>query len=210
MTTPKSLTHLAELLSKLPGIGPRKAADLAQHLALGSHGQALALAHAIREASARAQICGRCRADTDQALCQVCSDPHRNTLQICIVGHTMDLTAIENLGHYPGVYHVLRGQLDPTRGITPTRLEVDSLLRRLHDLGDDPMAELILATDHTLNGELTAQMVKECIRRAGFHMPVSRIAQGLAKGQNIAYADPSTLISAIENRDNWWPAEPAP
>ena len=208
MSTSKSMNQLAEHLEKLPGIGPRKAAELAHHLAMGSHGHAYALADAIREASANSQICRCCRADTDQQLCQICSEPRRNQHQICVVGHTMELTVIEGTGQYNGLYHVLRGQLDPIHGITPTKLEVNSLLQRLRDFHDDPMSEVILATDHTLNGELTAQMVMECIRRASLKVMVTRIAQGLAKGQNIAYADPSTLITAMENRDGWLPEEP--
>lgn len=205
MTTPKALLTLEQQLERLPGIGSRKAQELAQHLALAPADSVHRLAQAIVEANARATVCQDCRADTDQDRCPICLDTTRNPRQICVVANTMDLSVVEAMGIYRGRYHVLRGELDPARGVSPSKLEVESLLRRIEPLGHDPTAELILATNHTLNGEITAQLVIECVRRAGFTLPVSRIASGVARGQNVSYADPITLSRALSARDVWIP-----
>ena len=210
MSEPKIWNQLVTELEKLPGIGFRKANELAQHLVTTNPAVAQNLAHAIITANDEATICATCRADTDQQICPICADPTRNDRQFCVVGRTLDIAAIENIGQYQGRYHVLRGELDPLRGITPNRLEIASLLYRLAPVGDDPTVEVIIATDNTLNGEITASLVHECLRRAGYQLSISRIGSGIAIQQQINTSDPTNLQRALLNRDSWLPTEPPP
>lgn len=208
MNRPRPMAELAERLSSLPGIGSRKAEELAEYLATCNPGIAQALAMAITEVNRNSVICSQCRMDTDQPICHLCRDATRRPRQLCVVGHSMDVVVLEKTGLYRGRYHVLRGELDPMLGITPSKLEIESLLNRIEPMGHDPTAEVIIATNQTLKGDITAQVVTECIRRAGFTIPISRLKSGIAKGQRVQTADPTTLGNAFTNRDIWIPTEP--
>lgn len=191
----KPLTKLIAELSKLPGIGGKTAQRLAFHILSLSDDEAEALADAIREAKHSMHYCSVCGNLTDVDPCPVCSDETRDHSIICVVEDPKDVSAMERIREYTGVYHVLNGAISPIDGIGPDDINLRSLIIRLQS---EDVKEVILATNPNIEGEATAMYIAKLIKPSG--IKVSRIAHGIPVGGDLEYADEVTLSKALEGR----------
>jgi recombination protein RecR len=191
----KPIDRLIEALTKLPGIGRKTAARLAFHILRSSLSEAQALARAILDVKEKIRLCSVCFNLTDEDPCRICQDEHRNKEILCVVEGPNDLIAIESTGAFNGRYHVLHGTISPLEGIGPEDIKVRELLERLHQ---EKIAEVILATNPTVEGGATALYLTDQIRPLG--LKVTRIAYGIPMGGEIEYSDGMTLSKALEGR----------
>lgn len=194
MYTPP-LGKLIQELERLPGIGPKSAQRLAFYILHMPEEEAKALAQAILEARSKIRPCKECFNYTEKEVCEICSDPRRDRSQICVVAEVSDLMAIERMGEYRGLYHVLGGVLSPADGIGPDELTISKLLERVERGG---VEEVIIATPPTVEGDVTASYIADLIKPMG--VKVTRIALGLPAGGDLDYADPTTILRALEGR----------
>src|SRR3954465_1269092 len=194
------VARLIESFARLPGIGPKTAQRLTYHLLRAPDGEARTLAAALVAVRDQVVFCERCFNISDQPLCPICRDPGRDTTRLCIVEEPLDVLALERTSEFKGLYHVLHGAISPIDGIGPDRLKVRELLARADDARRDgtPLAEVILATNPTLEGEATAMYLAERLEHSV--AIVSRIARGLPVGGDLEYADEGTLIRALQGR----------
>lgn len=187
------LSRLASELSRLPGIGPKTAARLAQHLAKSDRAEAEALAGAILEVKDKLRPCSSCYSLTEQDPCPICSDPERDHSRICVIEQPFNIQPLEKTGEYRGLYHVLMGVLSPQHGIGPDQLRVSELLDRL-----DGVHEVILATNPDVEGEATALYLGRLLKDR--EVEVSRLAFGMPVGGDIEYTDEVTLARSLIGR----------
>ena len=188
------IERLIQLLAKLPGLGPRSARRAA--LALLKKREALLepLGTAMREASAAIKVCGTCgNLDTTNP-CALCRDPQRDPHLLCVVEDVADLWALERAGIFRGKYHVLGGALSALDGVTPERLNVASLLKRVGEGVD----EVILAVNATVDGQTTAHYITDLL--SAYPVKVTRLAHGVPVGGELDYLDEGTLAAAIRQR----------
>ena len=189
------LDALIQLLSKLPGLGPRSARRAALHLVKRKESLMQPLADAMRAAAERIRACGICgNLDTEDP-CGLCRDPRRDPHVLCVVEDVADLWAIERTAAFRGRYHVLGGTLSALEGIGPEDLRIDALIARA--TGGE-VRELILALNATVEGQTTAHYVTD--RLAGTGVTVSRLAHGVAVGGELDYLDEGTLSAALKAR----------
>ena len=108
--------------------------------------------------------------------------------------------AIENMGGFKGIYHVLGGVINPLEHVGPEDLKIDELVNRVNKIlkEDDSDLEIILATNPTMEGEITALHIKK--RLDGLKIKLSRIGSGLPMGADLEYADRATLSRAMDGR----------
>ena len=191
----KPLAELIAELEKLPGVGPKSAQRLAYHLLRVPDHEAKRLADAVVAAKEKLKFCARCQNISENEECEICRDIRRNKTLLCVVGEPRDIVAIERIIDYHGLYHVLHGLLSPIDGIAPENLRIRELLVRLQS---EPIDEVIVATNPTIEGDSTALYLAKLLKPAG--IKVTRIAQGMAVGGELDYADSATLISALEFR----------
>jgi recombination protein RecR len=191
----KPLADLIAELEKLPGVGPKSAQRLAYHLLRVPDHEAKRLADAVVAAKEKLKFCARCQNISENEECEICRDVRRNKTLLCVVGEPRDIVAIERINDYHGLYHVLHGLLSPIDGIAPENLRIRELLVRLQS---EPIDEVIVATNPTIEGDSTALYLAKLLKPAG--IKVTRIAQGMAVGGELDYADSATLISALEFR----------
>lgn len=189
------LARLTKELVRLPGIGQKTAQRLAFHLMKTEKEEALRLADAIREVKERLTFCTQCRNIAEEALCEICQDPKRDQTKILVVEEPSTLHAIEQSRGFPGLYHVLFGSLSPLDGVGPSEIRAHELENRVKGGG---VAEVIIATNPTIEGEATAIYLTKLLKPYGTR--VSRIAYGIPVGMDIEYADEVTLIKSIEGR----------
>jgi recombination protein RecR len=190
-----ALENLIEALRCLPGVGPKSAQRMTLHLLERDRDGAAALAAALTEAAEKVGHCSRCRNFTELEVCEVCADPRRDVSVVCVVETPADVLAIEDSGGFKGVYFVLMGHLSPIDGIGPAEIGLDTFQQRV--VADD-VAEVILATNPTVEGEATAYYLTDMLHSQG--IKVSRIAHGVPLGGELEYVDGSTLAHALSGR----------
>jgi recombination protein RecR len=194
------VARLIEAFARLPGIGPKTAQRLTYHLLRAPDAEARALAAALVAVRDEVVFCERCFNISDAPLCPICRDPARDATRLCVVEEPLDVLALERTAEFRGLYHVLHGAISPIDGIGPERLRVRELLERADAAAraGEPLVEVILATNPTLEGEATAMYLAE--RLDGVAESVTRIARGLPVGGDLEYADEVTLIRALQGR----------
>ena len=193
--TPESVTRLIEAFAQLPGIGPKTASRLTFYLLRRPAEQVEALADAIRDLKQKIVFCTVCFNITEQTPCAICRDEGRDRSILCVVEEPLDVVAIDRTGEYRGLYHVLHGAISPVEGIGPDELRINELLARLKD---QPVQEVLLATNPNLEGEATAMYLARLLQPLGLR--VTRLARGLPVGGDLEYADAVTLSRALEGR----------
>jgi len=192
---PAAILALIKNFARLPGVGEKTAERLALHLLRAPRGEALALARSIEEIKDRIGLCRRCGALSDGELCRICSNPARDSRQVCVVEQQADMVSIEKSGAFNGVYHILQGVLSPIDGIGPGEIRIDELVARV---GGGHVEEVILATSISIEGEATADYIVQ--RLASCAVKVTRIASGVPVGGDLKYVDQVTLKRAMEGR----------
>ncbi|OGI21531.1 MAG: recombination protein RecR [Candidatus Moranbacteria bacterium RIFCSPHIGHO2_01_FULL_55_24] len=191
---PKAFQSLIAHFSSLPSVGPKMAERVVLYLFKQDPGKLQDFAESF-EALQELKSCKRCFHIAEGELCSICQDAKREQSIICLVEEPLDVIAIERTGAYHGLYHVLGGVIESGKNETNGHLRVSELLQRVSDEGTE---EVVLATNPTTEGDLTALYIKKKLEPTG--VKVTRIARGLATGGDIEYADELTLSSALTNR----------
>jgi recombination protein RecR len=194
---PPAMMRLVRELSRLPGIGEKTASRLAFNLLNRPREDVIALAESLLEMKERVGLCSSCFGLSDATTCHICIDPGREHDLICVVEGPADLMALERSRSFNGLYHVLHGALAPLDGIGPDDLKIKELLARL-DSKEQPVRELIVATNATVEGEATALYLAKLLKPLG--VKTSRLARGLPVGGDLEYSDSATLSSALSGR----------
>ncbi|MBZ0158156.1 MAG: recombination mediator RecR [Alphaproteobacteria bacterium] len=193
--TQNIVENLITQLTKLPGIGRKTAQRLAFFILTMTKEEAKGISDAIADVKEKAKFCSVCFNITDADPCEICSNPARDGSRICVVEEPSNILAIERTGSFDGTYHVLLGALSPVDGITPDRLKIQELLKRVQAGG---VQEVILATNPNTKGEMTARYLTELLKPSGIR--ITRIAYGLPIGSDIEFADEVTLAKSLEGR----------
>lgn len=189
---PKSLEKLIEDFQKLPGIGEKTAERLALHLiTTQSKEEILSFSKNLEAVTTSIHECPTCHMITDQPLCNICRDSDRENI-VMVVAEAKDVISLEKMQTYKGYYHVLGNLIDFSRGISNEDLNIDTLQTRLAQF-----SEMIIATNSTVEGELTARYLHSLFKDS---ITVTRLAYGLPMGTDFKYADSQTLAKAVENR----------
>ena len=193
------LQRLVTELGRLPGIGNRTAQRLAFHILRETPEQAGALADAIREVKERIGFCEVCFNLAEGPLCTICADARRDPSVICVVEEFGDVMPIERTHEFRGRYHVLGGALSPIDGIEPEDIRIEPLYRRVVG-AEEPVREVVLATNSTTTGEATALHIADGLRQRAPDVIVTRLASGLPVGGDLEYADEVTVGRALSGR----------
>lgn len=195
MTTPSSLESLIEALRCLPGVGPKSAQRMAYYLLQRDRPGAQRLADSLQQALVALRHCQRCNTYTEAELCERCRSGKRDAAQLCVVETPVDMNMMEQTQAYSGLYYVLMGRVSPLDGVGPRELQLERLLARACD---GVVEEVILATNFTNEGEVTAHYLTELLKSRGLR--VSRIARGVPVGGELEYVDAGTLAQALRER----------
>jgi recombination protein RecR len=192
---PAALEELIQALRCLPGVGPKSAQRMAYHLLQRDRQGAGRLANALSASVERIRHCARCNTFTEAEICALCASPRRDASLLCVVESPGDLLMMEQSQSYAGLYFVLMGRLSPLDGIGPREIHLDRLMKRACD---GQVAEVILATNFTVEGEATAHYICELLQ--GRNLKLSRIARGLPVGGELEHVDSGTLAQAVLER----------
>lgn len=195
MQSQSEIESLIKQFAKLPGIGPRSARRLVLQMIREPEKWMAPLADHLTRTMNVLKTCTTCGNVDTQSPCHICADPRRDAGQICVVEQLADLWAIERSHSFKGHYHVLGGTLSAIDGKGPEALRIPELVRRVQANG---VKEVILATNITVEGQMTAHYVTEELN--GLDVAVTRLAQGIPIGGELDYLDDGTLGTALKAR----------
>ncbi len=199
---PKAVSGLIEVFQSLPGIGPKTAARLTFYLLRLPEEKLQVFATALLSLKKETVICQTCFNIAEENPCAICTDLTRDRQVLCVVENAIEVLAIETTG-YRGLYHVLGGAIDPLNNIGPDQIRIKELFERLVKAN---FAEVIIATNPSMEGEATAMYIKNQLVLKQKNEPqlaklkISRLAYGLPIGADVEFADSLTLTKALEGR----------
>jgi len=192
-----ALDDLVAEFARLPGIGRKTAQRLAFHLVQQPGERLTRLAQALVTVAEQVRPCGTCGNLAEAELCDLCRDPRRDGTVLCVVEDPAAVAVLERAGEFRGRYHVLGGRLDPLQGVGPEALRLEALVRRVEGGG---VREVILATNPSMEGEVTATYVQQLLANRGVR--ITRLARGLPVGGDLEYVDGVTLAHALTARQD--------
>lgn len=193
---PEPVKALVGELKRLPGVGPRSAERIAVWLLQSQKSNSTTLADSLTVAKEAVRPCPTCGFFATEAGCDVCDDPTRDNLILCVVEQATDVLPLERSGAFRGRYHCLGGKLSPLDRVSPEDLRIPPLIRRIEAATEE--IEVILALGSDVEGEATANYLAELLR--GRNCRLTRIAQGLPAGGGLEHADELTLMRAMQGR----------
>ncbi|MGL5964502.1 MAG: recombination mediator RecR [Fusobacteriaceae bacterium] len=191
----EALEKVIDAFGRLPGIGRKSATRLAFHILNSSLEEVESFSQSLLDAKKIIKTCTVCGDLSEKEKCPICSDEFRDKSIICVVEDSRDVISFEKTGKFRGKYHVLGGKLAPLKGMTPDRLNLESLLKRV---AQDDIDEIIIALNPDLEGETTTLYLTRLLKP--FHIKITKIASGIPMGGNIEYADSATISRALEGR----------
>lgn len=192
---PKSILNVIEAFKYLPGIGDKTAERLALYLLNLDKVQTDFMADAIKNLKDNTKRCKVCGNFTSDDICFVCNDPTREKNTLCVVEDPKTVIAIEKLGVYHGMYHVLNGLIKTLDGLDPADIRLDKLIERINN---SDFKEIIIAVKPCLEGEMTSLYINNVLK--DLNISITRLASGIPMGADMEYVDAITLEKAFDNR----------
>src|SRR3989344_6946 len=193
MRIARPLQDVIDSFSKLPGVGPKSAQRLAYYLLHVPQSQLDAFAESLSELKRSTVLCSVCRDVSEHDPCGICSDDARESDSILVVEHPLEVLAFERSGKHKGTYHVLHGSINPLDNIGPDEIYVEDLFRRVREANGNPINEIIIATNPTMEGEATAMYITNKLKGQNEKLKITRLGMGIPTGAALEYADEITL-----------------
>ncbi len=181
----EKFNNLVDALSALPTVGKKSALRFAYHMVLNDSFMALKLAHAIENAVTHIRRCEECGGLSEDEICDICIDEHRDSKKLCIVESAKDIFIIEEGGIYDGKYFVLEN-LD------------EEQIDRLKRLIEGRVEEVIFAFTPSLANDGVILFIEDKLK--DFDLTFTKIAQGVPTGVNLENVDLLSLSKAINDR----------
>lgn len=200
----RQVEQLIHMFSRLPGLGPKSARRAVLYMLQNPQHYMHPLSDAIKKAADTIQHCQYCGNLDNDSPCHICCDNKRHHNILCVVEQVADLWALERMGQYRGLYHILGGVLSPLDNIGPEDLRINELLNRCYHIDTNYSFEIIIATNLTVDGQTTAHYIAQQLKKLPQyeHMNITRIAHGVPVGGELDYWDEGTLFAAINARQN--------
>lgn len=195
---PFKLQKVINEISKLPGVGPKMAERIGLYMLKQAPGEIDSFKEAL-EGIKTIILCPRCFNVSEEGECGICRDERRDPSLICVVESPEDIITLERTEKFSGIYHVLHGLINPLNNILPENLKLKELSERVKN-SDGKVKEVVLALNHTVEGDATSFYIDDFIKKAGNPPRLTRLAKGLPTGSDIRYADEVTLGQAITER----------
>jgi recombination protein RecR len=196
-----SINRVIQEIKKLPSVGQHTAERFVIHWLKSGKKDVSELMIALKEFLEKVKSCEICANFDDSSPCFICTNPKRNKNIVCVVQHIPDLVALEETQEYDGVYHVLRGLVDPSDEESITKTKVEKLFERItNNKQGVKITEIILALNPDMSGETTMLYLQQELKKLQPTLKITRLARGLPMGSDLVYADHITLGNALKNR----------
>ena len=194
----KSIQNLIDAFRKLPSVGQRTAERFVFYLLKSGKKEVGEITLSLKELIDNVKSCETCWDFSDHNPCAICNNKTRDQSLLCVISEPQDIPVIERTDMYNGLYHVLRGAIEPGDEEEIERIKIKELFKRIKN--DKEIKEIILALNLDLSGETTMLFLEKKIKELNPEIKITRLARGLPMGSDLQYVDEITLGSAIKNR----------
>jgi recombination protein RecR len=194
-TSSALLENAVNEFAKLPGIGRKSALRLVLYLLRQEKEMVENFGNTFITLRNEIKYCRICHNISDNDVCRICSDQARDASLICVVENIKEVLSVENTQQFSGLYHVLGGVISPMDGVSPSDLNINSLIDRVKT---NEIKEVILALSPTMEGDTTNFYIYKKLMDTG--VIITTIARGIAIGDELEYTDEITLGRSILNR----------
>ncbi len=192
---PKKFQNMIDSYQKLPGVG-KKTAERYAFKTLDWDEETLdQFIQSLTDLKKGITYCHICGNLSEEDICDICKNENRNHNCICVVQNPKNIESIEAMQEFNGVYHVLNGTINVSKGVLPEQLNIQSLINRINENTE----EVILALDPTADGETTSMYISKLLNNK---CKVTKLANGIPLGSHLDYTDPLTLLKAFQKRSN--------
>ncbi len=192
---PNSIKNLIEAFKYLPGIGQKTAERLAFSVIDFEDEEIEFFENSLLDIKNKIHTCSICNSLTENDICDICSDNHRDSNILCVVDDVKTIFTFENMNVFKGKYHVLKGLISPIDGINPEDIGISSLIERIRK---EKFNEIVFAFRPSIEGETTALYIKKIIE--DLNIKTTRLASGIPMGADMEYIDSLTLERALSDR----------
>jgi recombination protein RecR len=195
---------LTELFRKFPGIGPRQADRFVLFLLSQRKSFLDELIREIGNLEEETATCESCfqffTRQGGMKVCSLCANPARDASKLLLISREVDLQNIERTGAYGGLYFVLGGTVPILEKNPEERIRIRELLHIIENRKE--VAEIILATNATAEGEHTAEYIENQLKplEEKRKVKISHLGRGLSTGTELEYSDKDTIVNALKNR----------
>jgi recombination protein RecR len=202
------IQKLSEILSELPGIGPRQAKRIVYFLLTRDKKFLNDMSALIADIKGEISVCTSCnrffqKGKGRNELCNICSDPNRNAASLMVVSRDVDLDNMERTKAYDGLYFVLGGTVPILEKEPEKKIRERELLKIVEERSKSKtLKEVIFALNANPEGENTrdhlARRLGPVVNAHSFKL--STLGRGLSTGSELEYSDSDTLKNALKNR----------
>ncbi len=181
----EKFNRLVDALQDLPTIGKKSATRLAYFMVMNESYVGLKVAHAIEDALGSLKKCSVCGGMSEDELCYICCDEHRDSTLLCIVENAKDILLLEENGLFDGRYFVLE-TLD------------DRSVSHLEEMVEQGISEILFALTPSIANDAVILYIED--KLSAYAVNFSRIAQGVPTGVSLENIDLLSLTRALEDR----------
>lgn len=177
--------RLIQALGELPTIGKKSATRLAYYMVMQDTFVGMKVAHAIEDALGSLRKCSQCGGLSEDELCSICCDEHRDGHLLCIVENAKDILLLEENGLFDGRYFVL------------DTLDEESI-DNLQNMVISGIEEVLFALTPSISNDAVILYIEDKLSR--YDVRFSKIAQGVPTGVSLENIDLLSLTRALEDR----------
>lgn len=192
---PKKFQNMIDSYQKLPGVGKKTAERYAFKTLDWDEETLYQFIQSLTDLKKGITYCHICGNLSEEDICDICKNENRDHNCICVVQNPKNIDSIEAMQEFNGVYHVLNGTINVSKGVLPEQLNIQSLINRINE----DTEEVILALDPTADGETTSMYISKLLNNK---CKVTKLANGIPLGSHLDYTDPLTLLKAFQKRSN--------
>lgn len=199
-----SIEKAIKLFSKLPSFGPRSAKRVVLYF-IKNKNIIQNFVETLNELEKELQVCEKCHNICTTKICDICANEKRDQTKLCVVCEVDDLWHFEKSNIFSGLYHCLGGNLSAVSGITPEKLNIQSLFNRL--INED-FQEIIFTNNLSPEGATTTFYILDEIAHLKSQglvredLKITELANGIPIGATIEYMDEGTIKAAFDARRN--------
>ena len=208
MQFPPYLNELINTLIRINGIGYKVATKIAIALTLDQNGIRSNIISHLSKINDKVKVCFECGNLIFDNLnkCTICRNKDRIHNSILVIENIETLFLFESLNEFKGVYHVTYGVISPINGVTPEKLNINSLIERVNrQKSNFENIELIFGFNSSIEAQSTITYIMSSIIKnvsQDKNILFSKLASGIPPGSEIESLPNKAISESLKNRIN--------
>lgn len=209
MSNVEEINEIINILTKIDGVGYKLASRIAYKFVLDYDVLAKRLIDVLYSANKKLSKCRYCGSIASLnmydkiPICSICKDKNRDSSKLLIVENPFLVTIFESANFYNGYYYILGGLLSPIDGISPSNLNLDSLVGRINsDYFGSFVDEIVFGFTDSIESQITISYIKNYLLEyyKDLNLKFFKLASGIPYGADIESISAKSLVDSLKNK----------